>query len=461
MRRLNQQLEELYFLSESREQELWESSWFAFDTSALLSFYYYSENTRQNLVTSVFSPLKTRLVIPQHVEFEYIKNRKKTLLKPISEKYEKEIEQDCIEIAEHHLSKFKGALTNLSSRTQNPDKHPHLDAGLVNSFTPTVAAFQNEFEAFIHKVKDEIASRKQDIEKLEFSDPVLTIIEKYFKVGKNLSFSEQLDIAKDGALRYANKIPPGYQDQSQKDGLQKYGDLFVWRQLIALAHENEKNIIFISDDTKDDWWVKSGKVPSRPREELIKEFHDNTGVYFWMYTTEQLLYKAYKILGSPIEENTLQEVSTISETRNLEQGDILLEHQDAMWQTSLGSPAKMAVGQWLRKRYGDRNVKPWRDGWPSGFIVTLPNGQTLIVRSKFFIGNKTFIERTYAFIKNHIHEDEHSVDVLVIVAINESLCALAINQVRMRRLYLDFTLIFGVVESDESDFIEIERIEPS
>ncbi len=56
-----------------------------------------------------------------------------------------------------------------------------------------------------------------------------------------------------------------------------------------------KPLLFITDDTKKDWWYldPNGKLIS-PRPELIQEMFDKTGVTFYMYTSEQFLETAKK-----------------------------------------------------------------------------------------------------------------------------------------------------------------------
>ena len=43
--------------------------------------------------------------------------------------------------------------------------------------------------------------------------------------------------AREGKFRYSEKIPPGYMDEykNKKDGLQKYGDLFAWKQILDIG----------------------------------------------------------------------------------------------------------------------------------------------------------------------------------------------------------------------------------
>ena len=62
-------------------------------------------------------------------------------------------------------------------------------------------------------------------------------------------------LCKEGEYRYKSQTPPGYKD-AKKDGVSKYGDLIVWAETYEYAVLNNKNIIFVTDDVKEDWWEK-------------------------------------------------------------------------------------------------------------------------------------------------------------------------------------------------------------
>ena len=77
---------------------------------------------------------------------------------------------------------------------------------------------------------------------------------------------------------------------SKKPEPECYGDLVIWNEIIEYAHKNNKNIIFITDDKKEDWWGKKieGKTTG-PSHELIKEFYDKTSMLFYMYTSDKFI----------------------------------------------------------------------------------------------------------------------------------------------------------------------------
>ena len=52
-----------------------------------------------------------------------------------------------------------------------------------------------------------------------------------------------------------------------------YGDLIVWKQTIEKAKESNRDVIFVTDDKKNDWFEAKVKGKrSGPRKELLREF---------------------------------------------------------------------------------------------------------------------------------------------------------------------------------------------
>ena len=109
-------------------------------------------------------------------------------------------------------------------------------------------------------------------------DHLLILIDEVKAAGRvmNLLTQEEIyDWSEDGEKRYKNKTPPGFEDAKNKYGVRKYSDFFIWREIIRYAKTQKKNIIFVTDDTKVDWWETiDGLKQFHPK--LIEEFA-NTG----------------------------------------------------------------------------------------------------------------------------------------------------------------------------------------
>ncbi|CAK7038912.1 PIN-like domain-containing protein [Phascolarctobacterium sp.] len=75
--------------------------------------------------------------------------------------------------------------------------------------------------------------------------------------------------------RYKREIPPGFKDVKNKDGIRQYSDFILWEEIIKYVRNNGKNIIFVTDDIKADWWdTKVDPVEFLPA--LLDEFRKRT-----------------------------------------------------------------------------------------------------------------------------------------------------------------------------------------
>ncbi len=315
MAKINSQTIKSYFSVENQEADLWKNSIFVFDTSALLQFYYYSDNAKKNIFETIFKTLKGRLWIPFHVGYEYLKNRESAIRKSYSEKYDP-LEKENIKGIQNLIELIAPKLDDFQNKTKSTDTHPFIDANIIDVFKGELEKFKTSFQEFEGKSKQEFEARKAEINSMLDDDIVLRAIENYFEEGEAYSFEKTMEVVAAGEIRYRNNIPPGYKDNGDKDGTQKYGDLIIWQQIIDYAEKNKKPIIFIINDVKDDWVhvLKKDKEKTidRPREELIKEIKDRANVAFWMYTFSQFLYKAKERLNAQIDNTVLEEVKQIN-----------------------------------------------------------------------------------------------------------------------------------------------------
>src|SRR5262249_23484684 len=83
------------------------------------------------------------------------------------------------------------------------------------------------------------------------------------------------DIREEHARRFANKIPPGYKDQSNEH--QGIGDLLIWLTILELGSARQSSVIFVSGEEKADWWHRSEHQYLYPRYELVDEFRRASG----------------------------------------------------------------------------------------------------------------------------------------------------------------------------------------
>jgi hypothetical protein len=92
------------------------------------------------------------------------------------------------------------------------------------------------------------------------------------------------------------------------DPFRRYGDLILWKQIIAHAKEAGKSILFVTDDSKDDWWLKQSGRTIGPRTELRDEFIHESKQDFWMYTVDKFIEEAAKVTKTQVSEKAIAEI---------------------------------------------------------------------------------------------------------------------------------------------------------
>ncbi|HIC8645975.1 PIN-like domain-containing protein [Elizabethkingia meningoseptica] len=311
----------IYELSKEREQKLWEDCIFIFDSSALLDLYYYPEETRDEIYSDVFKKIKDRIWLANHIQYEFLKNRKNVILKPITENYTPLIDKILKPISDK-IKETETLLDNLKKWTKNKDKHPYIEHSEIIKFEGFLKEYSEKYTEFSTEFTSQMEEKKEEISKLKDNDTVLSTIESYFPVGREYSFQEILKIAEEGKIRYEFDIPPGYEDlkKEKKVGTQIFGDLIIWKQILEHAKEINKNVVFICNDLKDDWCELDKKATEKriktPRPELIKEFNDYTGKEFWMYNQAQFIYSSNELLKSSISVKQIEQISHFITEKN-------------------------------------------------------------------------------------------------------------------------------------------------
>jgi hypothetical protein len=318
-----------YYLDEQKVDDIFNNGIIVFDTSALLDIYYYSEEAQSEIFESVFCNLKDRLWIPSQVYFEFLKNKGKVQCKPYNE-YENiekklqskaeggwllQIEETCREFGKDDIKTIRGNLKTLRERTAaKSKKHPILDIDNVfddfeqgiETLENHINSFRQEADKFNVAVENEIANQKARVKTP--TDDLQQAIESYIEIGEELPYKEMFDIAQEGKIRYQENIPPGYMD-SDKDGLRKYGDLFVWKEILRYAEKKDKDVLVVTNDVKPDWIDKEKKCL---RFEMLKEFNSTTGKSLWQSNMKDFLYRIKELsLDTGLSTETLEEVEAV------------------------------------------------------------------------------------------------------------------------------------------------------
>lgn len=129
------------------------------------------------------------------------------------------------------------------------------------------------------------------------------------KIGAEFEKDKLEKIYQEGAIRYQKKIPPGFEDEKNKNGVNKFGDLIMWEQIKIKAKESQRNLILVTDERKKDWWwkLRDGKVIG-PRYELVNEIWGFAEIDFLMYSSDRFLSYSYRYLNEQVDENVIEEI---------------------------------------------------------------------------------------------------------------------------------------------------------
>jgi hypothetical protein len=143
---------------------------------------------------------------------------------------------------------------------------------------------------------------------------------------------------KEGQRRVTDKIPPGYKDRDKSDST---GDYIVWRQLMTEAANRKLPVIFVTDDTKEDWVRREHGLTLGARPELREEMNREAGVPLFMLTTETFLRHAKTYLGTEVSDETVDQARdfTVHDTGDLHPGNLF---RAIGWNTLAGATVEKA-----------------------------------------------------------------------------------------------------------------------
>lgn len=264
---------EYYKWTESEISNFWKTSLFTFDTNILLDSFKLPQEL-SDLLFSVLSKIQDRIVLTYQVAFEYHKNINSVLKKEL-EKYDESLRM----------------LRKLNEDLSSQHRHPY-----IKNYKKSLKTIEDKLESSKKKFSSKIKEHPN-------KSKICNIFEK--KLLPKFSLEKLNEIYNEGETRYKDKIPPGYNDKDKKPENDKYGDLIIWKEIIEYSSKEKKDIIFITNDKKDDWF-KDGS----PRIELIREFYEKTsGKNIYIIDLKTFLFESNKFLDSNVGNSKLETLS--------------------------------------------------------------------------------------------------------------------------------------------------------
>lgn len=288
-------------------KEIWANCIFVFDANVLLNLYRYTKETREQLL-NVLERFKDRIWIPHQVGLEYHSNRHTVILEQ-KDAYG-EVKNAIGVASQEFINQLKEKLKKYKKR------HPTI------SVKDIMSAFEKSLEEIILSLEKQEGLHPNLINEDVVINKLIDLFNK--RVGEPYTQDVLNSIYDEGKDRYEKLFPPGFKDLKDKQGKKKYfndlvihdeyGDLIVWKQIIDKAKQDGKPIVFVTDDTKDDWWrVVRGRTLG-PRLELVNEFKHETRLPFYMYQSDRFIEYAQGFLEQQINHTAIKEMQDVRES---------------------------------------------------------------------------------------------------------------------------------------------------
>lgn len=265
---------------------LWSEGLLVPDSNVLLNLYRYSPETGAKLL-SLLEGLRPRLWIPYQVAFEFERSR-------------------LTEVAVQHKksAEWETRLDILLQELESKRGHPFVSTSLL------------ERVKRVHQsVKKELRQHANARDRIERHDPlferVMALIEGL--VGEPFSVQDFDLLLKEGERRFQLHMPPGFMDDKKKRNPDRYGDLFIWEQILRKAESRQMGVIFVTDDLKEDWWLKNDDGDAiGPHPALREEFTGRTKMTeFHMYDTGSFMHQASTYLKQQVPTEAIKEVKEV------------------------------------------------------------------------------------------------------------------------------------------------------
>ena len=313
------------------------------DTTVLLELYRQPANISLDVI-SALKRILTNIYIPRQVYDEYLKNYHK-ICGDEKKKYKK--------VTKELSDSLKKLQNDIAKKVGEYRKHNYTDISkLQNNLNEKIKDTQNiitEFEKSHHAEIQLNINFLQNDKVKEFVDLLLN----QGSIGQKIPFSIKILLLQEGQVRYDNLIPPGFHD-SAKNGEAKYGDLFVWKDIITIAKEKNTNIIFVCNDTKEDWWEKNKDTPIDLRQELNEEFKEtNPSLSIHFLTLDKFFSYLAEELKLGKSKSALQ-LSALDDTR-----EMLANYEDKISQSIKDYLMTINIDEELDEDFletGDENI---------------------------------------------------------------------------------------------------------
>lgn len=264
------------------------------DTNVLLDLYRMNPETRDDVLV-LLRLLDDRLWIPHQVGLEFHRNR-----------------LTVVHDQEQTRQKIHAAVTEADSKLKDAIRgirdHPVIDRAVLSA---TVEKAFEDIKRYVDQVGNTpVLSMRAALQEDPILDAVTELLEG--KVGTPYATEQMEKILIEAKRRIGMKIPPGYAD-AKKDDDGSGGDYIVWRQTLDEACRRKLPVLFVTNDRKEDWYLRLHGLTVGPRVELVAEMEKEAGVSFYAQPFVCFLENAPTQLSSTMKDATVSEVNRLDE----------------------------------------------------------------------------------------------------------------------------------------------------
>ncbi|MGW0183935.1 PIN-like domain-containing protein [Nocardia sp. NPDC003345] len=309
-------LSEWYGPSEPELAEFYRVGTIALDANILLSLYRVNGTQRRQIIAAL-EKVSDRLWIPYQVALEYQRNRLEVAAEVNSV-------FDSIEaIPRGSLQKIlddaSAAIRELAKKTSTTIRDRDIRERVSNEFFEADKGLKSFMESRQADMAEAFQSVRKDhtidFDDVKNDDPVRSALDRILSphnIGEKLDEEVLTSRRLDAQSRIASLTPPGYKDaNSKKDPT---GDCLIWFELLDHAEKQKRPVLFVTDDVKEDFYVKAYGKTIGPRPELVREMHESTGQKYHQTTLDAFLRSANRYLDAAVEETTITTVKSARES---------------------------------------------------------------------------------------------------------------------------------------------------
>lgn len=237
------------------------------DTNVLLCLFKYSSYSSLTIL-KILKKCSGQVWIPNQVCKEYERNQfsEKEKIKKKYENFQKDLRTEVVNMRQKLFNRI-----NESKKLEYPN---------CDLLEKKVKKHTDDLISEIDNYKNKLGIEYQlslGAEKVHEIESFILNLKNNNRMGEAIAYSEMIAIVKEGELRFRYELPPGYEDAKNKKGMDIYGDLFIWKEILKLPLKlNISSILFVTNDLKEDWWILKGsrKRPDKIRSELEEEFKE-------------------------------------------------------------------------------------------------------------------------------------------------------------------------------------------